>query len=1086
MSSDISRGPDGRSEPLTGIVAQQGRVIVDRDINTLQTIINNRSEAEARDIIGLAGTPDDGFAISLPSVGSPPSGSPPPFWTPPAPLTLGPEGAGDFLIKPGTMYVGGQRVVFSPRQAGRQITYAYYDQPDWASPPTAAASKVAEAVYLKVVEHELSAVEDPNLLDVALGGVDTTQRLRQVRRVVRQSVNTTDCATAWTSLTMEWLKGGLSFDPYTMRLTPTATLLAGFDQSKAPPDPCDPVAVGGYLGADNQLIRVQISADSGSPSSSGSPPSKSISSSPPPTLQFLWGYDNASFLYRVARNGIAANGTMLQIERDPPDAFHTPQAGQAIEILRTAAIIASEPDETDPTGLSTIVRCVAEETGFVTTLTRGYGPATIGSATSFLVLADPLPSAYLNDADPLFVRIWQGQQGFTSGQAVDLVDPVTNTTNGLVVTISTPTGEAPAPGAYWLIAVRPSTPQLIYPERLLSEAQPPDGPRQWVCPLAVIDWGKETVHDCRQFFDNLVTLTKRPAGCCTVNITPSDLGNDTLQAAIDRAVTLAEQVTVCLGPGVFELPGSLRLSAAHDNLRLSSCAGGATLQAAAGADPGSFTDGLLVVANASGVALRGLQMTLPTGALPSSLLTELQKLGQKASGGQPRNASNTAAMIGVRAVGAGRLTIEECAFEFPQPAGAPDIVGAGVFLQGDCSGLTVRGCSFVSAVPPTFTANAATAAGAAPMTATGAATSTQPVATSTAPSAAIAPAVTQPSAAVVVPGTPPASGVAATGTALASGVPATTLDTSLFDLDAVSRLKAIAALSSIGVITTQAPPPPLVATIGILAVTSAPGIPNPTTDALLVCRLGATFRGNVFIDLTMAAFLFKIDGKTLRLQDNDATGCVFGLWLSVSNARAPTDPIEYNALTAALSFSESLLAMTIGEWYPLPAGASGTPFDVISPTSLTMTNNGFEVIPSAGQGSAAVFISANRPIVQGTTVSIVLSGNRLRSQSFTPAPPAPSSIPPVPTVLMVMPDDERCAITGNLILNENFSGAGISGGSLVILPNTSSPFGGVVSTISMLAVAGNVLVGTSNLNVLTRPAAFSGGNWTPYNWVQIP
>ena len=733
-----------------------------------------------------------------------------------------------------------------------------------------------------------------------------------------------------------------------------------------------------------------------------------------------------------------------------------------------------------------IVRCVAEETGFVTKLTQPYGPATTGSATRFLVLADPLPAAYLNDSNPLFVRIWQGQQSFTPGQAVDLVDPVTNTTNGLVVTISAPAAEAPAVGAYWLIAVRPSTPQLIYPERLLSAAQPPDGPRTWVCPLAVIDWSKQTVHDCRQFFDNLVSLTKRPAGCCTVNIAPTDLGNDTLQAVIDRTVTLAEQVTVCLGPGVFELSGSLRLTAAHDHLTLSSCTGGATLQAAAGADPGSFTDGLVVVANASGVALRGLQMTLPTGALPSSLLTELQKLGQKASGGQPRNAGNTAAMIGVRAVGAATLAIEECAFEFPQPAGTPDIVAAAIFLQGDCSGLTVRGCSFVSAVPPTFTANAATATGAPPTTTIGAATSTQPVATSTAASAGAAaantaPAATQPTAAVVAPPTPPASGVTATGTAPASGAAATTPDTSLFDLDAVSRLKAIAALSPIGVITALPPPPPLVVTVGILAATSAPGVPNPATDALLVCRLGATFRGNVFTNLTMTAFLFNIDGKTLRLQDNDATGCVFGLWLSVLNARAPTVTSTYNALTAALSFSESLLAMTIGEWYPLPTGATGTPFDVISPTSLTMTNNGFEVIPSTGQGSAAVFISANRPIVQGTTVSMVLSGNRLRSQSFTGANPAPSSMPPVPTVLMVMPDSERCAVTGNLILNENFNGAGTGGGSLVILPNMPDDGFGP-GTLSLLAVTGNVLLGMTNIGALLRPAS-PGGTWLPYNSV---
>ena len=101
--------------------------------------------------------------------------------------------------------------------------------------------------------------------------------------------------------------------------------------------------------------------------------------------------------------------------------------------------------------------------------------------------------------------------------------------------------------------------------------------------------------------------------------------------------------------------------------------------------------------------LRGLQMTLPTGGLPASILALLQQLPQPTTGGQPRDAANTAVMIGVRAVTADTLTIEDCAFAFPQPDGAPDIVGAAVFLQGDCSGLTVRNCDLVSAVPPTFT-----------------------------------------------------------------------------------------------------------------------------------------------------------------------------------------------------------------------------------------------------------------------------------------------------------------------------------------------------------------------------------------------
>jgi hypothetical protein len=767
-------------------------------------------------------------------------------------------------------------------------------------------------------------------------------------------------------------------------------------------------------------------------------------------------------LYRVA--GIAANGTMLQIARDPPDAFHTPQANQAVEILRTAAIIASEPDETDLTGQSTIVRCVAEETGFVTTLTQPYGPAIPGSTKKFLVLAQPVPAALASDTNPLFVRVWQGQQSFAVGQALDLVDPVTNATNGLEVTISAPAGEALTPGAYWRIAVRPSTPQLVYQERLLIEPQPPDGPREWVCPLALINWRGQQVHDCRQFFDNLVTLTKRPAGCCTVNIAPSDVAaGNALQALIDRAAALAERVTVCLGPGVFELSGSLRLNAAHDHLTLSSCAGGATLQAAAGSDPGQFTDGLLVVANASGVILRGLRMTLPTGGLPASILALLQQLPQPTTGSQPRDAANTAVMIGVRAVTADTLTIEDCAFAFPQPDGAPDIIGAAVFLQGDCSGLTVRNCDLVSAVPPTFTVST-------PQFSAGLAANTGAASTTT---------VATRAAAV---GSPPAVDVAAAAPAA-----------NLFSVDTASRLRLIAAQSPIGIIVRAAPPAPIVATIGVLASSSVVGNLAAESTALM-CRLGdATFRGNTFTDLTMAALMFGVDGKTVRLQDNDATGCVAGLWVFLTGAGAPIgqgNASEYNTLlTAFTGFREALLALIIGELYPLPAGATGTPAAPINPTSLIMTNNGFEAIPAAGQGNVALFVSANRPASTNpdTTPSLVLSGNRLRSQSFRPRTPATTATP-VPSVLLVTPDNERCAVTGNLILNENLgSVGGVSGGSLIILPNsstTSPTTGAITSNISLLAVSGNVLLGTTNLGALLRSAA-AGDTWLPYNSIGV-
>src|SRR5262249_50371069 len=156
---------------------------------------------------------------------------------------------------------------------------------------------------------------------------------------------------------------------------------------------------------------------------------------------------------------------------------------------------------------------------------------------------------------PLFLRVWQSEIAFDPrGATVLLTDDVTGASTGVEVTISTPAGEALTAGAFWLIAVRPSTPQGVYPARLLTAPQPPDGPALWACPLAVIDWTDSktaTITDCRNTFGGLGGLQ----GCCTVTVTPG--GKLGLQQAIDRAAA-AGGGTVCLKSGTYTLPAPLQ------------------------------------------------------------------------------------------------------------------------------------------------------------------------------------------------------------------------------------------------------------------------------------------------------------------------------------------------------------------------------------------------------------------------------------------------------------------------------------------------------------------------------------------------
>src|SRR5262249_34667667 len=155
-------------------------------------------------------------------------------------------------------------------------------------------------------------------------------------------------------------------------------------------------------------------------------------------------------------------GTQLQLADSPPDAFHWPKSGQVVEILRTAAVLGTAPDANNPD--QQIVRCVAETTGVIRKLSQSYGATTQGRSVNYLTFTDPLPLDYLDLSTPLFVRIWQSQQDYPDdATSVPLQDGTNNTNNGVVITLTTPKGVPMTPGAFWMLALRPQTPQAVYP-----------------------------------------------------------------------------------------------------------------------------------------------------------------------------------------------------------------------------------------------------------------------------------------------------------------------------------------------------------------------------------------------------------------------------------------------------------------------------------------------------------------------------------------------------------------------------------------------------------------------------------------------
>ncbi|HEX3437633.1 MAG TPA: DUF6519 domain-containing protein [Pseudacidobacterium sp.] len=487
MGSDRARVSYDPKQQYRSVVMQQGRVTLEADWNEAQQITGEETRNEALDFVGPCGTPDDGYSIVLTQ-----SPTNPPY---------------DFYVQPGTMYVGGIRAsLLDPVQYSNQPDWQDYgpEDPDWVSLSSLAqAPPTDEFVYLYLREQEVSAVEDPDLKDIALGGPDTAQRTRILQRIARVRCSGTDCVSGLDAAEAQWTTEGLVFDADTMRLTSWSTLSVGPSSQLPVQTPCQPQAQGGYVDPDNQLIRVQIS---GIDPITGNP-------------KFLWGFDDASFLYRI--NIDPNNPQNLILQSAPVDSAHQPVQGQAVEVLRTAAELPNGAD-------------VAALSGFVFTLDSNYNPdsQSVVVPTGLSLPADYVASNF-SPSLPLFLRVWQQEVVFTPGTPATLGD------TGLAVTIDI-TGNQPFHlGDYWLFAVRPATPQMVYPERYWSNQQRPEGPRLWACPLGVIAWSNEVgrlVSDCRNQFDNLVNLSKRQQGCCTITVTPQDLSNTkTLQTILDMA-----------------------------------------------------------------------------------------------------------------------------------------------------------------------------------------------------------------------------------------------------------------------------------------------------------------------------------------------------------------------------------------------------------------------------------------------------------------------------------------------------------------------------------------------------------------------
>jgi hypothetical protein len=599
MVADTARVTYDPTRQYRSLIYQQGRVTLEADNNEAEMLSSEALRLETIDIIGPQGTPDNGFAVG--------SG----------------KGPGGITIGKGIYYLGGWRL---------RLDTAIDLSEQLIDDNALDLREGRFVVALLLTEQTVGAVEDQALLEVALGGPDSAARSRLMQHFLRIPIDADTCVAAAADVLALLARQGITVDS-TLQLISSATLQAGFVSGPASQDPCTPAAAGGYLGADNQMVRVTVTKFDAT-TSKGS---------------FLWGWNNASLLYRAT----ASDPLTLTLVNTPVDQEHAPQQNQMVEILRTELALGNK-------------NFIAEEQGFVTSVAQAYS-----FDTQEMALADALPAAYQNNTNPLFVRLWQSQVSFDAGQVTKL-DDVSGITVKIAMT-ALPTQIALRP--FWRFTVRPATPQNIYPQRYVDGPQPPDGPRQWLADLAVmeaLDDGSKLLEDCRVSFQ---PLTAQSAGCCGLVLGPDEVaGRGGLQAVVDGLA--GSTAVLSLRSGTYHLAAPLVLDKRHNGLTLEGCSDEVILQASA-ADQTPFRLGLVVLEATNNITLRQLDFKVP--AVP------VDPAATKAS---------LTTLVGLGVTSARHLTIEQCAFDLSAPS--VYAFGAGIMVLGATETVVLRETIFAA------------------------------------------------------------------------------------------------------------------------------------------------------------------------------------------------------------------------------------------------------------------------------------------------------------------------------------------------------------------------------------------------------